>query len=231
MRPLSIYSEDFGEGCLGWTLDDHKRLLELREGFVYIPDTGDLKFIPVLRQTNLELIKVPDPQKSWEKYSKNYNPIKVNKDRLEFIKKERGLYYNNLGIHPLACINEEGMGYEWDNGWLEFPQRGGVKIGKDVRVGAFTSIKKGTKEDTIIGDGCKIGSHCNIGHNVKLGNHCLIAPHTTIGGSTEIGSRVVIWQGVRIAHKLKIGNNVEIGMGSVVLADVPDNTKVKGLWK
>lgn len=160
--------------------------------------------------------------------------MKTNRKRLEFIKMQREGYFEQYGIHPLANVEDYGMGYEWDGEqWLEFPQKGSVQIGKNVRVGAFTSIKRGTLETdtTVIGDGCKIGSNVNIGHNVKIGKHCLILPMTTIGGSTEIGDKVVIWQGAKIAHKIKIGSESEIAMGAIVLKDVPAGTKVIGLWK
>jgi len=230
VKPLNIYDKNFSEGCIGVAgHDDIARLLELDKGTVFIPDTGGLKFIPVARQTRLELITSKNPRQSMLDYIASMP--KANAERLEFIKEQRGDSYQDLGIHPLAVIGEDGMGYEWYNGWLEFPQRGGVKLGDNVRVGAFTSIKKGTIHDTIIGNGCKIGSHCNIGHNVKMGNNCLLTHRVSIAGSCIIGNNVFFGQGCIVKNKVKIGDNVVIGQGANVLADVPSGVTVKGVWK
>jgi len=156
----------------------------------------------------------------------------TNKDRLDFIKKQREGWFEQYGIHHTAVVEDYGMGYEWEDGWVEFPQKGGVKIGKDVRIGAYSTIKRATLENnyTVIGDGCKIGSHCNIGHNTILGKNCLLAHRVSIAGSCEIGDNVVFWQGCLIAHKVKIGNGAVIAQGANVLKDVPAGMLVKGLW-
>lgn len=232
-NPVSIYSEDFNEDSIGYALEeDIEYLYSLNKGTVLVPKSGNLKYIPILRRTNLELIESTTPKEDWLKMNEEHvkNLPKVNENRLAFIKETRGHYYKDLEIHPLACIGEAGMGFEWDNGWLEFPQRGGVTLGNNIRVGAFTSIKKGTIEDTVIGDGTKIGSHCNIGHNTKIGRDCLITHRVSIAGSCEVGDRVVFWQCCKIAHKVKIGDGAIIAQGSNVLKDVPPNTLVKGLW-
>jgi len=231
MIPKEIYDKDFGEGNIGCAYhEDIHRLLELDKGSVFVPKSCNLSFIPVARQTRLELIPVENPSKSFNEYKENQPSTNTN--RLEFIKEQREKYsYRDLGVHPLALIGDDGMGYEWEDRWIEFPQVGGVSLGKDIRVGAFTSIKKGTIHDTVIGDRCKIGSHCNIGHNVKLGNDCLLTHRVSIGGSCEIGDNCFFGQGCIIKNKVTIGHNVTIGQGANVLVDVPDNTTVIGLWK
>lgn len=233
-EPKDIRDKYFNEDSIGFaeTEEDIKHLYTLDKGTVIVPKNGNLKYIPVLRRTRLEITESKTPKEDWLKLCDEYKAAlpKVNEKRLQFIKEARGQYYEDLGIHPLACLGEEGMGYEWEDGWLEFPQRGSVVIGKDVRIGAFTSVKRGTIEDTVIGDGCKIGSHCNIGHNVKLGKDCLLTHRVSIAGSCEIGERVTFWQGCTIAHKLKIGDGAVIGQGANVLKDVPPGKTVTGLW-
>jgi len=231
MIPKSIYEKDFGDGNIGYaTHDDIPRLLELDKGSVYIPKDAGLVFVPVVRKTKLDLITVDSPKEAFDKYL--HDAPTARQKRLEFIKEQRSKYnYQDLGIHPLACIGDEGMGYEFDNGWVEFPQIGGVVIGKDVRIGAFSSIKRGTIHDTIIGNGCKIGSHCNVGHNVKLGKDCLLTHRVSIGGSVEVGDNCFFGQGCIIKNKVTIGHNVTIGQGANVLKDVPDGLTVIGIWK
>lgn len=80
------------------------------------------------------------------------------------------------GIHPTAVIGK------------------GVKLGKDVYVGAYTVIE----DDTVIGDGCVIDAQVFIGSNVKIGNCGLIYPQVTVREGTIIGDRVILHSGVRL---------------------------------
>ncbi len=230
--PKDILDPTFNENSIGWANEsDLEICLKLNRGTLYIPEGGNLKWVAVLRRTRLELIPVPCPVSAWTEYKEYYDKTipNINEKRLDFILEQRGQYYKDLGIHPLACIGEEGMGYEWHlDKWLEFPQRGGVEIGQDVRIGAYTVVKKGTIENTVIGYGCKIGSHCNIGHNVKIGDNCLLTHRVSIGGSTEVGDRVYFGQGSIIKNKIKIGDGAIIGQGANVLIDVPPNKMALG---
>ena len=110
----------------------------------------------------------------------------------------------------------------------------------------------------MLGMGTTIGAFCDIGDGVIIGMNCKIQSHVSIPPKTQIGNNVFIGPGVRIANDPKmdgyligtlikdgakigmgsliqggiiIGENAIIGMGSVILKDVPPNTKVVGLWK
>lgn len=235
--PLDYDDPNFGEDNIWWCPEDITELYGFGRGTILIPNsTPELYLLALARKSRLNLIQVAEPSVTMAEYIKAFNSMQpfVNEIRLEFIREQRkGLVYQDEGINPLAYIGEPGMGYEWDadnNCWLEFPQLGGVRIGENVRIGAFTSVKCGTLENkkTIIGDGCKIGSHCNIGHNVEMGQNCLLAHRVSVGGSTIIGDRVVIWQGATIKNKLTIGHGAVIAQGANVLHDVPDGVTVAG---
>ena len=59
----------------------------------------------------------------------------------------------NALIHPGVVIGSDGFGQANDNGvWLKIPQIGRVVIGKDVEIGANTTIDRGAIEDTVIED-------------------------------------------------------------------------------
>lgn len=230
--PLSIYDKSFDEDNVGYLpTGEYKYLFNLNKGTVLVPDSN-LKYISVLRKTRLDLIPVANPEVVWVELDKKYklSSPKTNEKRLEFIMSQRAKHpYKDLGIHPLAFIGEDGMGYEWDNNsWIEFPQNGGVKIGVNVRIGAFTTVKKGTIYDTKIGDGCKIGSHCNIGHNVEIGKNCLLTHRVSIGGSSIIGDRVFFGQGSIVKNKITIGAGAYIGQGANVISNVPSGATVTG---
>jgi len=64
----------------------------------------------------------------------------------------------------------------------------GVKVGKDLFVGRFTSIDSHCQ----IGDQTSIHNHVSIGKNVQIGDHCIIYPGVVIYDDTIIGNHVVI---------------------------------------
>ncbi|MBN1353868.1 MAG: UDP-3-O-(3-hydroxymyristoyl)glucosamine N-acyltransferase [Candidatus Omnitrophica bacterium] len=83
------------------------------------------------------------------------------------------------GIHKTAHIGE------------------GVKLGKDVTLGAYTVIE----------DGCEVG------------DNSVIYPHCYVGTSSVIGSDSIVYPNVTIREKVKIGNRVIIHPGSVIGSD------------
>ena len=129
-------------------------------------------------------------------------------------------------IHPTAVIGSEGFGYEWDgNGWLHFPHRGDVRIGKMVYIGPNVCVARATMPgvETIIGDGTKIDGLSYIAHNVVIGEHCLIGSNVSIAGSCVVGNRVKIWGNTSISKKITIGDGAEIANGSVIRRNVGSN--------
>ncbi len=103
-------------------------------------------------------------------------------------------------IHPNAVVGAEGFGYAPDDrGHLErIAQLGSVIVGKNVSVGAGSSIDRGALGDTRIGDGVKIDNQVQIGHNCVIGNHSVICGCCGIVGSTTIGAHCVLGGGVGV---------------------------------
>lgn len=97
-------------------------------------------------------------------------------------------------IHANAVIGGEGFGYAPDErGVLErIAQLGSVVVGKNVSVGAGSTIDRGALGDTRIGDGVKIDNQVQIGHNCVIGNHSVICGCCGIVGSTTIGAHCVL---------------------------------------
>jgi UDP-3-O-[3-hydroxymyristoyl] glucosamine N-acyltransferase len=166
----------------------------------------------------------------------------VEKPRLEFAKclmEFFGKGYMEKIIHKSATIDDTcvigkaGFGYERDDDGSLFPipHLGRVVIEENVEIHAHVCIDRGVTEDTVIGAGTKIDNLVHIAHGVKIGKNCLIVAGTVIGGSSEIGNNCFLGINCSIKNKVKIGNNCTIGMGAIVLADVPDNTTVIGVWK
>lgn len=137
----------------------------------------------------------------------------------------------NCKIKAGAVIGGNGFGYEKDenNEWLHFPHIGTVVIGDNVDIGSNTCIDRGTLDDTVISDGVKIDNNVHIAHNVFIGESSLIIANSMIAGSVRIGENCWISPQSAIRDNITIGDNVLVGMGSVVVKDIPSNSKVKGV--
>ena len=129
-----------------------------------------------------------------------------------------------------SVIGSEGFGYQRDKGSIQrFIHIGGVKIGKNVRIGSNNSIDKGALENTIIKDNVKIDNNVHIAHNCIIEEATMIAAGTTLSGSVKIGKNTWIGTGVTIRDHIKVGNDAFIGVGSVVVKNVQNNQMVYGV--
>ena len=90
----------------------------------------------------------------------------------------------------------------------------GAIVGTEVKIGKCVIINTG----------------CSVDHETQVGDFVHLAPQAVIAGRTIIGSNTFIGMNACVADKLVIGNNVTIGAGSVVLKDVPGNTKIVGVY-
>lgn len=137
---------------------------------------------------------------------------------------------NNSIIHANVVIGSDGFGYSiTKRGLQKIPQIGIVQIGRDVEIGACTTIDRATFEKTIIGDGCKIDNLVQIAHNVVIGSHTVILAQTGIAGGVLIGTGCQIGGQVAIKDHLKIGNGVKIVSKSGVMKDIKDGEIVAGI--
>jgi UDP-3-O-[3-hydroxymyristoyl] glucosamine N-acyltransferase len=124
-------------------------------------------------------------------------------------------------IHPGVVIGSDGFGQADDNGtWVKVPQIGNVIIGRDVEIGANTTIDRGAIEDTIIGDNVKLDNQIQIAHNVQIGAHTVISGCSAIAGSTRIGKHCAIGGAVGIVGHLTIADNVFITAMSLVTKSI-----------
>ena len=138
---------------------------------------------------------------------------------------------DNSEIGSGSVIGSEGFGFprKQDLEIIKFPHLGGVKIGKNVRIGSNNSIDKGTLENTVINDDVKIDNNVHIAHNCKIGKGTLITAGVIFSGSVKIGKNVWIGTGTVIRDKVYIGDNAFIGVGSVVIKNVKKNDIVFGV--
>lgn len=132
-------------------------------------------------------------------------------------------------IHPGARIGQTGFGFASDkDGHYSIPHIGGVTIGDHVSIGANTCIDRGTMEDTVIGDHCRIDNLVQIGHNVKMGRGCVIVAQVAIAGSVILGNFVTLGGQAGVAGHLRIGSYSTALAQTGISNHVSDHAKVCG---
>ncbi|MGD8189317.1 DapH/DapD/GlmU-related protein [Brevibacillus ginsengisoli] len=136
----------------------------------------------------------------------------------------------NCLIKSCAVIGEEGFGMERDLEGvpIRIKQLGSVVIGDDVEIGSFSTVCRGSLQNTIISDHVKIDDHVHVGHNCFLDESSILTAGVILGGGCRIGKNV--WMGLNAVtlQKVTIGDHAFIGIGAVVLQNVLPNEKVFG---
>lgn len=119
----------------------------------------------------------------------------------------------NTIIHSGSIIGCDGFGYHTvEKEHHKIPHIKSVIIGDNVEIGASCTIDRGSVQNTIISNHCKLDNQVHIAHNVQIGKGCLLAGGVFIGGSTHIKDYVTI------AGKSDIGPHIEIGQEAVIAA-------------
>lgn len=135
----------------------------------------------------------------------------------------------NVMVHPGACIGQDGFGFASDGqGHYKIPHRGGVIIGNEVSIGANTCIDRGTLDNTVIEDWCRLDNLVQIGHNVIVGKGSILVAQVGIAGSSQLGKFVVLAGKVGVTGHLKIGDRATILVSSTVIQDVPAKARMGG---
>ncbi len=132
-------------------------------------------------------------------------------------------------IHAGVVVGAYGFGYRTVQGRHQLSaQLGHVEIGKDVEIGAGSTIDRGTYGPTVIGEGTKIDNLVMIAHNCRVGRHNLICSQVGIAGSTTTGDYVVMAGQVGVRDHVHIGDRAVIGSRAGVTNDVPDGAEMLG---
>ncbi len=132
-------------------------------------------------------------------------------------------------IHSGAVIGAFGFGYDSrPDGHHLSDQSGNVELGKQVEIGACTTIDRGTYGATRIGAGSKLDNQVMIGHNCQIGDHNLLCSQVGIAGSCRTGQFVVMAGQVGIGDHINIGDHVTLGAKSGVMHDLPSQQTYLG---
>ena len=132
-------------------------------------------------------------------------------------------------LHAGAVIGAYGFGYRTADGRHQLSaQLGHVEIGKDVEIGAATTIDRGTYGPTVIGEGTKIDNLVMIAHNCRIGRHNLICSQVGVAGSSTTGDFVVMAGQVGVRDHVHIGERAILGSKAGVTNDVPAGAEMLG---
>jgi UDP-3-O-[3-hydroxymyristoyl] glucosamine N-acyltransferase len=133
-------------------------------------------------------------------------------------------------INSGARIGESGFGIiPTGKGMIYVQQLGRVIIGNRVRIGANTTIDRGSIEDTIIGDDTIIDNLVQIAHNVQIGNRSILVAQVGIAGSTKIGNDVVLAGQVGVSGHIEIGDRAIVAAKSGVASSIEAGKIVGGI--
>ena len=130
---------------------------------------------------------------------------------------------SNCLIHPGCVLGSDGFGFApSQNGYVKIEQLGGLKIGKNVEIGANCSIDRGALDDTEIKDGVILDNLIHIAHNVILGEDSAIAASCAIAGSTKIGKNFRMGGLSGVLGHLDICDDVSVGAHTLITKDIKE---------
>lgn len=133
-------------------------------------------------------------------------------------------------VHAGAVLGADGFGYATQGGvHHKVPQVGRVVVGRDVEIGANSTIDRATLGETRIGDGTKIDNLVQIGHNVQVGRHCILCGQAGIAGSTRLGDYVVLAGQSGVSGHIHLGDGAQVAAKSAALTSVEPGTQVAGI--
>ena len=128
---------------------------------------------------------------------------------------------SNTTIHYGSVLGSDGFGFApSENGYVKIEQLGGLKIGKNVEIGANCSIDRGALDDTEIHDGVILDNLIHIAHNVVLGENSAIAASCAIAGSTKIGKNFQMGGLSGVLGHLEICDDVTVGAHTLITKNI-----------
>lgn len=131
---------------------------------------------------------------------------------------------DNVVILSGARIGQDGFGFATEAGvHKKIYHTGKVIIGNDVEIGANTTIDRGSMNDTIIEDLCRIDNLVQIGHNVHIKKGSIIVAQVGIAGSSKVGAYCALGGQVGVAGHVNIADQVQIAGQGGVIRDVKES--------
>jgi len=104
-------------------------------------------------------------------------------------------------------------------------------VASDVQLLEGAQIMAGSVIQTgsIVGANSIVNTHTSIDHDCRIGDHVHIAPGVILSGSVLIGNGAHIGTGAKAIQGVQIGKNCLIGAGSLIIKNIPNDTKAFGV--
>ncbi len=120
---------------------------------------------------------------------------------------------DEVWLHQACVIGGQDFGIMRDtqNIPYNFPQLGGVRIGRGSQIFMASSIGGGTLDDTIIGEHVRIGCQSIIAHNCQIGDYSILSSRAALSGSTRIGQYVTAGACIGTGQGVVIKDRVAVG--------------------
>jgi len=105
-----------------------------------------------------------------------------------------------------------------------------AQLARGVTIGDGTVMMAGTvvNADSAIGRAVIINTGATVDHDCTISDGTHIAPGCHLCGTVKVGPATFVGAGSIVIPGTIIGENVVIGAGSVVIHDVPSNSRVAG---
>jgi len=102
-----------------------------------------------------------------------------------------------------------------------------------VQIGEHCFICESTvlQPFTTIGDNVVVGPGSLLGHHSRLGNHVFLSGNVTVAGLVSVGEYAFLGLNSTIIDPVVVGDRCIVGAAALVLADVPEDQTVVGIWK
>ncbi len=138
---------------------------------------------------------------------------------------------DNTYVGPHCVISEDGLYVrKFQEGQKHITHFGGVKIGKNCRIGAHSTIGRAVyfKECTVVEDNVILGYMTVISHEASIGEGTQVSSQSLVAGRTKIGKNTWIGAGATVSNSIEIGENSFVRIGSVVINSLPEKSNVSG---
>lgn len=139
---------------------------------------------------------------------------------------EGGRWHLSLGNLQVRAKLIERLSGDW--GTVVHPRAfvaPSARVGAGVFVGAMAVVHTGAS----LGAHAIINTSAVVEHECEVGSNSHVAPGAVLGGNVRVGAQTLIGLGARVAPGIVVGDGCVIGAGAVVVRDVPDDTRVRGV--
>ncbi len=130
-------------------------------------------------------------------------------------------------IHANTVIGSDGYGYEQTGEEHEkIPQLGCVEIGRNVEIGAGSTVDRATFGSTVIGEGTKLDNHVHVAHNCTIGKNCLLVAKSALAGSVTLGDNVILAGEAGVGEHNTLADDVVVAGNAGVTKDIEEEGAV-----